>query len=787
MRLLFGLFLCSFFHADILSRKPAPRRAYGMRIPHLPSACALALLLAAPPLCAEDITLRLMDWASLQEIPLTGACLDSFRVRHPGISVSYEPSPGRQYEEKILAALAADQAPDVFLLDSKLVPTFTNKGILLDLNPFVAPLGIDTAQWFPNVTAIARRGGALYAFPKGFSPLALYVNLRLLRERGLPPPPPDWTWEDYLRYARELTVDRDGDGTPEQYGTAFTNYYYMWIPWVWSAGGDVLSPDGSRASGFLDAPATASAFRFLIGLRNTHRVAPDAGNWAQSERSGTTAALFVSGKIAMVPGGHWSLPRYLEYRRTGQLEIGVLPLPRLPASPRVNVLYESGWCVPRSTRHPREAVLLASFLAGETASRIRSGAGLEIPSVERVAAEAAASDSTGLRRLFVAEAAAARQPWGSVVERFSEIEWTLQDAVDEVMVNGEPLEETLQRYAGTVDRQLAEIRSHASFGFSPIREHSEILGFLAVVAGGTALLCAGAYALGRRRERRATGTALLFLAPSLLHLVVFLFTPIAFAAYLGMHRWDLVVAEKPFVGAGNVAELLGDAGFWRAMRNTFVYALNVPFGMALALAAALLLHRRLSGLGFLRTIYFLPSVTSFVAIALVWMWIYHPSFGLANWLLGLVGIPPLQWLSSSATAMVAVMIFSVWMGLGYQMVIFLAGLQGIPEELYDAARIDGASPAQLFRRITLPLLRPTTFFILVTSLIGAFQVFTTVYIMTGGGPVGSTDVIVYHIYQAAWEQLRMGYASALSWVLFVVILVATWIQFRFLGREVEYG
>jgi ABC-type sugar transport system permease subunit len=232
--------------------------------------------------------------------------------------------------------------------------------------------------------------------------------------------------------------------------------------------------------------------------------------------------------------------------------------------------------------------------------------------------------------------------------------------------------------------------------------------------------------------------------------------------------------------------MLSDSTFWNALKNTLVYTLNVPLAMAFSLTIALMMHRRLKWIGFLRTIYFLPSVTSFVAVALVWMWIYHPSFGIANFFLGLVGIPPLQWLNSTQTAMISVIIFSIWLGLGYQMVIFLAGLQGIPEEFYEAARIDGASNWQLFRRITLPLLKPTTFFILVTSLISSFQVFTSVYIMTAGGPVQSTDVIVYHIYTAAWEQLRMGYASAMSWVLFVIIMIATWVQFRVMGKTIEY-
>jgi ABC-type sugar transport system permease subunit len=450
-------------------------------------------------------------------------------------------------------------------------------------------------------------------------------------------------------------------------------------------------------------------------------------------------------------------------------------------------MYESGWCVPVNAKHPREAALLAAFMAGEKANRIRASKRLEIPSVRQVAEELVTADSLGIERLFVDEIPFCRQPWGSVVERFSEIEWTLQDAVDEVMVNGKPMHETMTSYAAKIDHQLEMIREHQSFEFKPIREHSDILRFFAVVVALVVLASGAMYLRSRGKARSATRTAIGFLAPSLLHLTVFVFTPIAFAAYLSLHRWDVVVPDKPFVGLENFKEMLTDATFWKALKNTVVYTLNVPIAMTISLGVALMTNQRLKGVAFLRALYFLPSVTSFVAIALVWMWIYHPTFGVANFVLGFLGIPPVQWLNSTDTAMVSVIIFSVWLSLGYQMVVFLAGLQGIPEEFHDAARIDGANSWQRFWRVTLPLLKPTTFFILVTSVISSFQVFTSIYVMTGGGPVGSTDVIVYHIYQAAWEELRMGYASAMSWVLFVIIMIATWIQFRFIGRETEYG
>ncbi len=748
--------------------------------------CCFIAVICVTAQTKPKVTLRIMDWASVEEMPSDELALEEFKKQYPEIDILYEPTPGRVYEEKILTALAADDPPDVFLLDSKLVPTFTNKHVLLNLQPFFNKLSIDTTQWFPNVLNIGRKGTSVYAFPKGFTPIMMYYNKKLFRDAHVAYPTTEWTWDDYLQIAKKLTRDTDGNGVPDIYGAAFTNYYYVWIPWVWSAGGDVVDSEGMKATGYLNSPKTEGALQFLIDLRLKHHVSPDLGTWVQSEKTGTSYSLFSNGKIGMLASGHWLMPKFIKYIREGTLEIGVAPFPRNPEGPKVNVMYESGWCVPVNAKHPDEAVLLAAFMAGEHSARIRTNEGLEIPSVITVANDNVRSDLTGMEKIFVDEVPYCRQPWGSVIERFSEIEWTLQDAVDEVMVNNKPMHETMTQYAARIDRELNNIRSHESREFKPMKEQSEILYFLIAVFVVVFLICIVLYMKAVRRERHKVKTAYMFLAPSLLHLVVFIFTPIAFAAYLSTHQWDVIVPDKPFIGLQNFKEMFGEPLFWNALKNTFVYSLNVPVGMAISLVVALMLHKRLKGLGFLRTLYFLPSVSSFVAIALVWMWIYHPSFGAANVLLTSLGFEPSQWLNSEKTAMLSVMIFSVWLGMGYQMIIFLAGLQGIPEELYDAARIDGASARQSFWRITLPLLKPTTFFILVTSLISSFQVFTSIYVMTAGGPVRSTDVIVYHIYQSAWEQLRMGYASAMSWVLFVLIMFATWVQFKLMGREVEY-
>lgn len=294
-----------------------------------------------------------------------------------------------------------------------------------------------------------------------------------------------------------------------------------------------------------------------------------------------------------------------------------------------------------------------------------------------------------------------------------------------------------------------------------------------------------------RREARA---ALLFLAPSFAGLLLFILLPVLASFVLSFTRWDLVTPPQA-AGIANYRELLGfhrDAGgalaandpdFWRCMGNTLIYLLNVPVGLALALALALALQRPFRGVAVLRTLYFLPVVTTLVAVSLLWRWIFNPDYGLMNWALGLAGLPGLPWLASTVWAKPAIMIVGLWKGMGYQMLIYLAALQGLPAVLQQAAELDGAGPWTRFWRITFPLLAPAHFFLLVVGLIGGFQIFDSVYVMTEGGPAGSTEPIIFYLYRKAFTWFEMGYASAIAWVLFAIMFAATLAQWRTLGRR----
>jgi multiple sugar transport system permease protein len=303
----------------------------------------------------------------------------------------------------------------------------------------------------------------------------------------------------------------------------------------------------------------------------------------------------------------------------------------------------------------------------------------------------------------------------------------------------------------------------------------------------------------------------LYLLPAALIIAVFHIFPIFFSFLVSGFDWGMGGAQR-FVGLGNYADLFRDAEFWQSLIQTVFYAVGVvPATIVVSLAIAALLNQKLRLLGFYRTVYFLPVVTSAVAISMVWKWIYNPRIGFLNYFLGLLHIPPLGWLEESrgilqvllsplgvglsglwggpSIALCSVILMSIWHSLGYNIVIFLAGLQNIPPQYYEAAKIDGADALTSFRYVTWPLLSPTTFYVLIMTTIAAFRVFTQIYMMTGppiGGPLGTTKVVVYYLYEQAFARWQMGYATAIAFAFFLIVLSLTIIQRQVVEKRVHY-
>jgi len=277
----------------------------------------------------------------------------------------------------------------------------------------------------------------------------------------------------------------------------------------------------------------------------------------------------------------------------------------------------------------------------------------------------------------------------------------------------------------------------------------------------------------------------IFISPFILGFLIWFLIPALIALFLSVNQWNLISPPK-FIGFGNIEHMFNDPLLPQSLKATFVYTIvSVPVGLVLSFGLAMLLNNQLPGIGIFRTIFYLPSIIPAVASAAMWAWIFNTDFGLMNVIIRAFGGPKIHWLQDPGWAMPALIIISVW-GVGGSMIIFLAGLQGIPDIYYEAAEIDGAGRLAKLRHITLPLMSPVIFFNLVIGFINSFQVFVVGYLITEGGPVNSTLFMVLYIYRSAFRSLNMGYAAALSWLLFFILMGLSFLVFRYMGNRVYY-
>jgi multiple sugar transport system substrate-binding protein len=431
-----------------------------------PLSISIAIAIPIVSACSHDAgdvtTLRVMAWAGPEERAIEGRILDSFRARHPEVRIEYE-SISSNYRERLLTSIVAGSPPDVALLDngSYGAAPFIARDLLVNVAAYLDRIGVDTSAYYPEVLQIFRRPGGLYAFPKDFNPIVVYCNVDLFEAAAVPLPERDWTWADFLFVARLLTRDVNGDGRTDTYGTLVRRVFYLWQPWVWAAGSDVLSPDGRRASGYLDSPQTERAIRFLTDLVTVHEVVPSVD--VQRQPTGMERNYFLTGRIGMVTSGHWWLPSIRRYIDEGKVRVAVLPLPRYDEdSEPVTVLYAAGWAVPHNTRHKKLAVELAAHLSSTEAQRMRAEYGLAIPSIRAVHEELAAGDPYGLEEAFLFAARHGRMSWGSTVEEWAQVEVQMPDIFDRVIFNGEPVHQVTTDIAERIDAILANTSAQAT-------------------------------------------------------------------------------------------------------------------------------------------------------------------------------------------------------------------------------------------------------------------------------------------------------------------------------------
>ena len=744
---------------------------------------ALAGLLLVTAATAQKRQVKLMGWGDTTTMAKYAILEEAFEAANPDIDLVVEIMDGISYKRKLPVMIASGTAPDLFEAGLERAASFgsyAEKGAYVDLMPLIERDGVNLDDWFPEVIASCYYDGVLYNLPKKLNnPACVHINLDLFDAAGIPYPTRDWTWDDALVMARAMTKDFDGDGRIDQWGMSWPLAQGVEPAiirgWQWTR------DEGRQIN--IDDPLFYESLQWMADLVHVEHVAPSL---EETEGAGLPGyLLFTTGKVAIQSGGRWQTAIYKrEIGDRFRWDTIWMPVKDL-SEKRSYTIGTEAWGIYRGSKNIEDAWSVLKWLAGPGGSRVLAGMGGAIPAVRSVAASPDFLDQgppsrEGNRWWLEAMQHAVRPP--------REPHWTkVEQLMTQVLKLGwdgqRPFKELALELKPRIDEILQE------------KPRSTPQSMWAVALGGALVLVLvvgllrhygeegdGRGLRERLRNRQIRQEALygwLFIAPHLVGLFVFTIGAILASGYLSLTEWDLFGTPQ-WTGLGNYQRLWDDPIFWKTLYNTIYYAgLRVPLSIAFSLAVAILMNLKMRGILWWRVIYFVPAVSSSVAIALVWRWIYSKDFGLLNAFLDWFGLPAMSWLTSETLAMPSMIIMSVWWSVGTNMVIYLAALQGVPDQLYEAAEIDGAGAWHRFWHVTFPMITPTTFFLLILGTIGSLQIFDIFYVMTQGGPNFATTSLVMYIFQNAFEYLEMGYASAVAWVLFAIILLLSLIQMKF--------
>jgi multiple sugar transport system permease protein len=746
------------------------------------------------------ITLTLLHWGDQSEDVIVQDLIDEYKRDHPHVRIK-RINPGfNQFRPKLKTMMSAGTPPDVFYLPPDLLARLATLELIRPIDDYVAadraagragymdefwPILVKAWQYEPATNMVGK--GKLYALPKDFTTAVMYVNLDLFEAAGVKVPYQGWTWSEYEDACRKI---RALNGTDKYAGrTIFGGVLEIWpdtlrnIFWTFGAEFFGANPDGTvnvRDVTF-DSPPAIEALEMIRRVRLVDKTVFNATGVAKDGWQE-----FIGGNIGIEgPVGRWRVPRLVQ---DVSFRWDTVPVPYKDKQLQASQTYYTAWTMAAKTPHPDECFRLLKFLCGEKGAVLQARAGLAIPPLVSVARSDDFLNPPNIPRHnaqafldAVEYARIAQTPrldeWGQICD--DEQQRTLQLGEADPMTVAQSIE---KRWLDVLDSPLQRRT------FSPMR-----WGWVIVITAGSLLAIVTVMAYRARSERlgsldRAHERAgFAFIAPWLIGFLSLTLGPMVVSLLLSFTRWSALtpMAQAQSVGLANYAELFAnDPTFYRSLRITFYYVLlAVPVTQLAALGVALLMNSSVRGIALFRTIYFVPSVISGVALAVLWMQIFNNDYGILNSalrrVLGPFSAAPPDWFGRDARAWAipAFVIMGLW-GVGGGMILYLAGLKGIPTSLYEAATIDGAGPLRKLWNVTLPMLSPLIFYNVVMGIIGSFQIFTQAMVMTGGGPNGATLFYVLNLYRQAFEFHNMGYASAMAWVLLVIVLGVTLLVFR---------
>ncbi|MBI4557440.1 MAG: extracellular solute-binding protein [Candidatus Hydrogenedentes bacterium] len=812
----------------------------------------LSSIFAAPPESAtQNGVLRFSYWANQEEhVNMWRPIIRGFEAEYPAVAVKPEWYLG-DYGRKLQMVFITNTATDVILMDDEIYPSYGVRGYLEDLRPYIERRSDEIERLLSDelhylATSPAQRDpgfrrrfmptslesfdyrGFLGGLPWAGFAVIMFYNKDLFDRDSIPYPQDGWTWDDFRRVARQLTKDLDGDGRTDQFGTNIFFEFLPLEPLVWSYGGDFLNADNTRSS--IQEPAGLQAVRFVYDMKyQDHSIAlsGELGLFAPEIQ-------LLTGRLAMVPGASYGVPTL--NRVTEGLRWGIAHMPRGPAGKRYTRVTWNGISMYRYAA-PDKKEWAWKFIKQMLSDRVQTSVGKAqrgIPVRRELAYETYANPNTPAEEETVLEAT----EYGRltpITPRYMELREAITSefsALNVAEVTGVTPEAAVKRAAPKIDRVLSKDLAewgHATINRTPSESGASSvfkalsIAVLLLVGGFSGLMAVPPVRRGFRRQwdeawvlvrsRRGRGQTLegiCFASPWLAGLCLFTAFPILFSIVLSFCEWDPYkpMSEIKYIGLANFHRafssdpMSGDPLVGKALYNTLYYAFfAVPLGVGISLFLAVLLNQKIRGITLFRTVFYLPSIVSGVATVILWTFIFDPIFGPLNGairslnvlldkshLLAFINLPEPMWLNDPHWAKPSMVLMSLWGAGGAGMLVFLAGLQGVPDQLYEAAELDGAGRLRKFWNITLPMLTPTIYFNLLMGVIGALNVFMQAFILTNG--TGGVDYsllfYVLHLYNKAFVEFEMGYASALAWILFAIIMGFTLLIIRSSALWVYY-
>jgi len=752
---------------------------------------------------ADVVELVVMHWSGeggQEEDAIAEELLADFEAANPGTRVRrINPGDAFSYYTKLQTMASAGTPPDVFYVGSERVAALVEAGQLSPVDA-AEPL----ADFYPAVLDAFRYDGTqtgrgqLWGIPKDFTTIGFYLNLDLWRRAGLERPDNNWTWQEFVASARKIAQLESDDGQPV-FGAEFVTWPMMVRLYLRSHGVDLVSDDFQTLK--LREPAVFNALDKLRSWRHDEERTLTSGK----SKVATGASVFLTGRVGMAgPFGRWVVP---SYRKIDGFDWDFIPLPHLAGEPQTNGVATVAWAVSPFSKHQEKAWALARHLTGQRSQELAAPLGLAVPARKSVA------ESNSFINPDVAPLS--DQAYLDAALNASAVAWPANPKFEDLVRTR--LERALKTGDATLDESIAQLEQGWQMELdSPLANAdlkpmpwSLLLTILGFVVSLGAIIGGLVWWRGRpgRLELREEMGGYLLIAPWLFGFLLFLAFPILLSFALSLSTWNgmSTLDHAKWAGLANYSQLIGhDQRFFVSLKVTAYYAiLAVPLGQAFALFAALLMNLKLPGIGFFRGSWYLPSVLAGVGVAVLWRWVFDGDNGLLNallmWLSGgidsmltTIGLPemgltPPEWFGKDAGrwGAPAFALMNLW-AVGGSMMIYLAGLKGIPQDLYEAAEIDGASAWRRFRSVTLPMLSPVIFFNFIMAIIGSFQVFTQAFVMTGGEPGDLTRFYVLYLYNQAFDFYEMGYASAMAWLLLILILGLTLVVMRGSRRFIYY-